>query len=284
MQTTLSQAWQTRLLTLGKIGFTILLAILLAQLFWQLVAPTPLYLAAPSRSSGATSMQTLSGSAQYHLFGELGTEPLTQVQEETAAPDTTLRLELLGITKGSVPERSSAIIAPKGAEGSFYRIGDIVQGGTRLAAVYDDRVVLDTNGKLENLKFAEEVRSGVNPVASSEPKTPPAGNLRERFAGVKTPSEFMTLLNEEGSQDPSGALRELGLEPIGEGQGYRVQAGSMLMALQLQPGDVVLSVNGQNLGNPQADQQLLQQVSSEGQARIEVQRGNSRFVINHSLN
>jgi len=45
-----------------------------------------------------------------------------------------------------------------------------------------------------------------------------------------------------------------------------------------------VSVNDQALGDPQSDQQLLQQVSSEGNARIEVQRGNSRFVVNHKIN
>ena len=56
------------------------------------------------------------------------------------------------------------------------------------------------------------------------------------------------------------------------------------MSPQLQPGDIVLSVNGQGLGDPGVDQQLLQQMSNESQVRIEVQRGNSRFVVNHSLN
>jgi len=57
----------------------------------------------------------------------------------------------------------------------------------------------------------------------------------------------------------------------------------MLTQVGLQPGDVILSVNGQTLGNMSDDQMLLDQVTASGQARLEIQRGNRRFVVNHSL-
>ena len=75
----------------------------------------------------------------------------------------------------------------------------------------------------------------------------------------------------------------LGLEPIGVGEGYAVTPGSVLLQAGMKPGDVLLSVNGQSLGDSGSDQALLQQVMSEGRAQIEVQRGNSRFMINQSF-
>ncbi len=281
MQTPLF-TWQRILLTLGKLVLTACLAVELAVLFWRVVAPMPLYLMPPSTARGEAQVVGAS-SADFHLFGIVGNEPVAEVKAEDNAPDTLLSLDLLGVTVTEKPERSSAIIAPKGAEGDYYRIGDTIQGSTRLAAVYDNRVVLDTNGKLEVLKFAEDEKVGISAVASAEPERK-RGNLRERFQEVRTPTEFVNMLGEEARIDPQGALREFGLEAIGAGQGYRVQPGSMLMSLQLQPGDIVLSVNGQGLGDPGVDQQLLQQMSNESQVRIEVQRGNSRFVVNHSLN
>ncbi|MEN9464944.1 MAG: hypothetical protein RL217_1125 [Pseudomonadota bacterium] len=281
MQTPLF-TWQRILLTLGKLVLTFCLAVELALLFWRVVAPVPLYLMPPSNARSEAKVMGAS-SADFHLFGIVGNEPIAEVKAEDNAPDTILSLDLLGVTVAEKPERSSAIIAPKGAEGDYYRIGDTIQGSTRLAAVYDNRVVLDTNGKLEVLKFAEDEKVGISAVASAEPERQ-RGNLRERFKEVRTPTEFVNMLGDEARTDPQGALREFGLEAIGAGQGYRVQPGSMLMSLQLQPGDVVLSVNGQGLGDPSVDQQLLQQMSNESQVRIEVQRGNSRFVVNHSLN
>ena len=278
--------WQKLILVSGKMLFSVLLAVQLAAVTWQIAAPEPLVLMAPSQQAKNTnsSSQTLN-TAQYHLFGVAGTEPLTKVNAEVSAPETKLRLELLGVTVSLAnKDASSAIIAPKGSTGEFYRVGDTVQGGTRLAAVYDNRVILDSNGKLETLKFDLLSKEGLETKRIEAPAAPKQSSLRDRFRDVKTPTDFMNVVTDEANSDPAGALSQLGLEAIGPGQGYRVQPGSMLLAVELQPGDVVLSINGQSLGDLQADQQLLQQVASEGRARIEVQRGNNRFVVNHSLN
>lgn len=279
------QPWQQWLLKLGKVIFTVLLAIELALLCWRIIAPEPLVLMAPSQGGSKIASNNALGAAQYHLFGEAGVEPVAKVTKEVSAPETRLRLELLGVTKStSHQESSTAIIATKGGSGEFYRIGDTVQNNTRLAAVYEDRVILDTNGKLETLKFEVQPNSGVEArrVAAPEPKN--NASLRDRFRSVKNPAEFMTMVTDEAAADASGLINQLGVESAGAGQGYRVLPGSMLMALELQPGDIILSVNGQGLGDPDSDQMLLQQVSSEGRARIEVQRGDNRFVVNHSLN
>ncbi|MEE3160037.1 MAG: PDZ domain-containing protein, partial [Pseudomonadota bacterium] len=75
----------------------------------------------------------------------------------------------------------------------------------------------------------------------------------------------------------------LGLESVGVGEGYRVDNSSILLKAGMKPGDVLLSINGQQLGDASSDQALLDQVMQEGRAQIEVQRGNSRFMINQSF-
>src|SRR5690554_7931629 len=101
-------------------------------LTWRIVAPEPLVLAAPSKHAGnKISNNNNYGAAQYHLFGIAGEEPVTEVAEDIHAPDTRLRLELLGATKSSNKDNSTAIIAPKGQQGSFYRIGDVVRSEER---------------------------------------------------------------------------------------------------------------------------------------------------------
>lgn len=281
-------SWQKLVLVLGKMIFTVLIAIQLAALVWMLVAPQPLYLKAPSRGDGSVAQTGIRGTAQYHVFGVATDEPVKAVQKEVDAPVTRLRLRLLGINKASVPENSSAIIAPQSGRGDFYKIGDKIQGRTKLAGVYDDKVVLDTNGKLETLKFDEKARAGINARSVAAPK-PRAdrrsrGSIRERLGKIKSAGEFMEMANQEIADNPEAALNELGLQSAGSGQGYRVQAGSVLTSLKLVPGDIVLSVNGQRLGDIDADRAVLEQVTSSGNARIEVQRGNNRFVVNHKLN
>ncbi len=277
-------AWQRWCLRLGKLVFTIAIALQLVQLFWLLVAPAPVVLPTPTQGSGAgQNIAQVAGTSDYHLFGEAGAEPVEPVKQTVDAPDTKLRLELLGVTVASQEQGSGAIIAPKNGDGEFYRLGDRIQGRTKLAGVYADKVILDTNGKLETLKFEEHNRRGVSARTVSRPSAPSV-SLRERFREVRSPSDFLQMTTDAASQDPESAIRQLGLQSNGPGQGYQVQSGSMLTALNLRPGDIVLSVNGQRLGDASADQMILQQVQDSGQARIEVQRGNQRFVVNHSLN
>ena len=144
--------WQRLTVRFGKIVLTLLLAWLMALLVWLIIAPEPLYLKAPTKGgSNRTSFES-AGAGSYHVFGEVGVAEVVEVKA-VDAPDTRLRLSLLGATQSSVEEESSAIIARKGSGGDFYRIGDVVEGRTRLAAVYKDKVILDTAGKLETLKF-----------------------------------------------------------------------------------------------------------------------------------
>lgn len=280
------QRWQQIVLLVGKLVLTCVLAFQLARLVWLVVAPPAVMLKDPVRGQTNNISSGIHGTGVYHLFGVATNESVDVVQDDVDAQETRLRLKLLGINKASVPEESSAIIAPDGGSGDFYRIGDTVQGRTRLSGVYADRVILDTNGQLEKLLFDEEQSRGISARVVQRPvRTQGSGSsIRERFSQVRSPTDFMNMANEEIARDPQAALRELGLESSGAGQGYRVTQGSILTSLNLQPGDIVLSVNGQRLGDIEADQMVLQQVSSEGSARIEVQRGNNRFVVNHRLN
>lgn len=278
--------WQRVTLLLAKLGFTVLIASQLAIFTWMILSPATLILAEPTRAQSNVQVSRNSSIADLHVFGNPAVA-VVDVPKEVNAPTTRLRLELLGVMAASIAENSSAIIAPKNGAGKNYRIGDVVQGRTKLAAVQQDQVILDSNGKLETLKFELTPKQGI---ARSSQLTPAqrralsGGSLKERFRKIRTASEAVELLRDEVSNSPAGTLRKLGLEPSSNGSGYKVSSsGSMLTQLGLQPGDVILSVNGQTLGNLNDDQMLIEQVANSGQARLEIQRGNRRFVVNHTL-
>lgn len=278
--------WQRLVIILGKLSFTVLIASQLALFTWMLLSPSTLVLAEPTRAQGATQIAVNNSIADLHIFGSPEVAVL-EVPKELNAPTTRLRLELLGVMAASIAENSSAIIAPKGGAGENYRIGDVVQGRTKLAAVQQDQVILDSNGKLETLKFDLATKQGIQKSAKPTPAQRMArtrGSLKERFREVRTASDAVTLLRDEVTSNPAGALKQLGLETSANGSGYKVSSsGSMLTQLGLQSGDIILSVNGQSLGNLDDDQMLLEQVANSGQARLEIQRGNRRFVVNHTL-
>lgn len=278
--------WQRLSLIVGKLVFSILLASQLAAFTWMIISPKTLVLAEPTRAKGPANITQGQSIADWHVFGDAAVEAVA-VPKEVNAPKTRLRLELLGVMAASKAENSSAIIAPKGGAGENYGIGDVVQGRTKLAAVHQDKVILDSNGKLETLKFdltrGQNIRKSSKPTPSQK-KAQSKGSLKERFRKVRSASDAVSLLRDEVTNNPAGALKQLGLETAANGSGYKVSnSGSMLTQLGLQPGDIILSVNGQTLGNLDDDQNLLEQVTSSGQARLEIQRGNRRFVVNHTI-
>lgn len=285
-QTVIMLPWQRVSLVLGKLIFSVLIASQLAIFTWMILSPKTLVLSEPSRAKGSAAITQNNSIADLHVFGDAAVE-LTEVPQEVNAPKTRLRLELLGVMAASISENSSAIIAPKGGAGENYRVGDVVQGRTKLAAVHQDKVILDSNGKLETLKFDLARKQGIQKSAkptAAQRKAQSRGSLKDRFKKVRNAADAVSLLRDEVANNPAGALKQLGLETAENGSGYKVSSsGSMLTQLGLQPGDVILSVNGQTLGNLDDDQMLLEQVTSSGQARLEIQRGNRRFVVNHTI-
>ena len=285
-QTIIILPWQRLTLILGKLTFTVLISSQLAVFTWMFLAPSTLVLSEPTRAKGAAVVAQNDSIADMHIFGD-ATVAVVEVPKELDAPTTRLRLALLGVMAASTAENSSAIIAPKGGAGKNYRIGDVVQGRTKLAAVQQDQVILDSNGKLEALKFELAGKQGIQQSSKPTPaqrRAQTRGSFKERFSGIRTPADAEQLLKDEVSNDPAGALRKMGLEASGNGSGYKVSSsGSMLTQLGLRPGDIILSVNGQALGNLEDDQVLLEEVTNSGQARLEIQRGNGRFVVNHTI-
>lgn len=259
-----------------------------ASLTWQVVdRPVLLLPAAKESATGNTRQAVQQDIAAWDLFGRYD-ESNAQINVE-AAPETRLRLVLLGVFTSADMKTSSAIIAETGREGEFFRVGDRVQGRTTLASVYEDKVVLDTNGKLETLKF--EDAGAPQAFTENTPQTATrsnnngrarSGNFNERLQDVRSPEDFVEFAKDQLEGDTEQALNNIGLRAAGDG--YEVtENASMLSGMGMKPGDKIISVNGHSLGNPDADKNLIDEVYESGAARIEVERGGSRFTINHSF-
>ena len=85
-------------------------------------------------------------------------------------------------------------------------------------------------------------------------------------------------------RNPEQVIRDFGFEPVAPGRasGYRVgsnASNSTVAGAGLQPGDVVVSVNGMPVGVAMNDARLFDQVRSAGRARVEVERNGRRFFL-----
>jgi general secretion pathway protein C len=81
---------------------------------------------------------------------------------------------------------------------------------------------------------------------------------------------------------PDKLIQQLGLKSNGPNGGYEVTAATpenLRLAVGLQPGDRIVSVNGQPLGDPMRDRGVLAALRSGNSASVEIQRGSQVVTL-----
>ncbi len=230
-----------------------------------------------------------------HLFGEAGAAPEIEYDDSgEEAEETRLPLELQGVFVSDIAEDSSAIVAQRGKQGLRYTVGDKLPGNAELIEVHTDRIILRRAGVREALSFpkakvqiaaaADDAQARTTPRAPAR-QAATASPASEQPQAPADAADVIAEYQERLADDAAGTLEELGVETV-DGGGYRigdVAQSPYLRQTGLQPGDVILSVNGRPVGDIQQDQMELENIMAQGSARIEVRRGDRRFFITASL-
>ncbi|MGJ3256059.1 MAG: type II secretion system protein GspC [Alcanivorax sp.] len=275
------QQWGKPVRWLLAILLVIALAFVLAQTFWLLWygpnEPIPSNSKARLQvaSSGQAVILSQSQVDSWQLFGSFEQEAAPQSDKPTDAPETRLRLELLGVFQTADTEKASAIIAEKGKEGELYRIGDSIPGNASLEEVYPDRVILRRAGRLETLRWSDSSLGGVSQVSRQ-----PAVEREPQQSQIAEGSE------EDMQRQRKAIIGQLGLQPVAQGDNQGYQLGKrapkqLISQVGLQSSDVILSVNGHALGTEEGDMAALRSFQETRQASIVVQRGDQQFTVNY---
>ena len=247
--------------------------------------------------------------AALNLFGEVDAEPATVAVD---APRTSLNLQLLGVFSATDPKRASAIVSEVGKQGLLYQVHDKMPGNATLSSVHVDHILIKRGGRLEKLTFpgpdtsktiARQTPSRVDnriisnrqPFSSSnrleqipDRLTQRRQQILSRGNNARDPGVVLrSYINDNRDvlqQNPGEVLRQLGMSPVvdGEAQGYRIGnevASDVLTRAGLMRGDVILSVNGQPVGNMSNDQALIDQVMAQKRVRVGVQRKQRKFYL-----
>ena len=210
-----------------------------------------------------------------HLFG---VAPHSAGSLAEDAPQTSLPLVLTGVIAGSDPSAGLAILGPSPQAVRVYAVGDRVPGGATLAAVLARKVLLRQNGVLQSL-----------PLPQQETETAAPPNTAALTPEQTQAPQFVARMRSLVARRPQILAELLRPEPVfsgGHQLGYRVYPGSNPAAfarLGLQPGDLVLDINGTPLNDPALDQQILATLGDSSEATVTVLRAGQQRVLTLNL-
>jgi len=254
-----------------------------AKMIWMLVpgpaagdsVPLPAY--TPAASVQTTTAGDVQAIVDAHMFGvadaeAVDTAPVPTVDENLS--DTRLtNLSLKGTVSSDIPEFSVAVISDGNNEEKVYAIGDPIGSSAKLHAVYADRVVLNENGVLTNLKLPKEF-----PVGQAAPTRRMSSNTRQTARNTQSiqavVSQNLTKLTD--------VIRPTPYFVNGQQSGYRVYPGrnrQQFSALGLRPGDLIKDIDGQSLTDPTQAMEIFQALGTSEQVTVTVERNGQPETI-----
>lgn len=174
------------------------------------------------------------------------------------APISTQGLVLVGVLASTDPQGGRAIIGESAGAARVYTVGATLPGGSRLAEVYPDRVILDRGGSVETLPLP---RQGGTPTSVNVGAIP--------SGGMAPPAGGST------GDDLANAIRWQAVMRSDKPSGVRVYPGSdaqRFTSLGLQSGDLILAINDAPLADQANGEQFLKTLAGAPQARLTIER------------
>jgi len=248
----------------------------LAGVIWMLVpgnevgvtVTQPDNLPMPASSSGSSA--DVNAIANSHIFGIADQEPSGPtpiVAPDDDLADTRLvNLTLNGTVASEIPNYSVAIISDGGNDQEVYIIGESVGNNTTLHAIYADRVVLNENGVLTNLKLPREFKD--SPVSNVRRAT---SSTRQLVNNSQTIQSVVT----QNLSKLTDVIRPTPYRVEGQQIGFRVYPGRdrrQFAALGLRPGDIIKDIDGQALSDASQAMQIFQSLGTAEQVTVTVER------------
>jgi len=254
----------------------------IAKIIWMLVPgpaagdTVPVPVSASPSSVQSSTITDVSAIANAHMFGVADQEDVPAATLPTAdenLEETRLtNLSLKGTVASARPEFSVAIIADDKDEEKVYAIDEQIGSNAKLHAVYADRVVLNENGKLTNLKLPKEF-------PTSQPNSVRRNTTARRQA---TPRNSIQSVVSSNLANLADVIRPTPYFSNGKQVGYRVYPGrnrQQFAALGLRPGDLIKDIDGQSLTDPTQAMQVFQSLGTSQQVSVTVERNGQPETI-----
>lgn len=203
--------------------------------------------------------------------------PFGKASSSEALQPTALPLVLQGVVAASPASMSTAFIAVSGQAATPYHVGQSINGAT-IAGILRDRVILNNGGRSEYLTFpvpgatpapAGPQVLGQQTTVAIQPGGRPLGQPQQPLPSPPAPSV-------QSAPGPGNAalLQRFNATPVPGG--YRIGNAAIP---GLAAGDILTSVNGSSLSDPNAAGAAFTAAQSSGSATIQVLRDGKRLTL-----
>lgn len=197
---------------------------------------------------------------------------------------TQLKLKLWGTVTGDDKHAYAVIEDTQKREQNLYRIGDSVQSAT-LKFIQRTKVVLSLNGKDEVLAMEENRQTG---------KSKSAFSGRSNRGPAKRPSRSQRVslrrsMIDDAMNDVSSLMTQIKIQPHlvdGQPSGMQlssIKANSIFRRMGLRNGDVLKSVDGQDIRSVDDALRLYESLKSTDAVSVQLDRRGSSRTINYNI-
>ena len=246
-------------------------------------------------------------------------EPPPVVEEKAEAienlEETTLQLSLLGTIAGDSQNARAIILDQRKRSQDIYRIGDSVQGA-EIRQIFRGKIVLRHNGKDEILTMVETGDTASSPSSDVPAPTSRAISRNRRVSRAVTRARSVPpepgLDTIDAQEDAAGEIEEevipirqdelqssinnlnelltqVRVRPYfrqGKPEGLivsQIQGDSIFAKLGLMNGDIIASVNGEQMSTPEEAFQLYNSLKSGTPVNIEITRRGQKKILTYEI-
>lgn len=234
----------------------------------------------------------------YSAYRPILQRDLFKTRKETASPikkteinldemsQTELKLKLWGTVTGDAEKSYAVIENTQNREQNLYRVGDSIENAT-VKLILRSKVVLAVNGRDEILAM-EELKESTGasrmPKRSSQRISPQPGGIRKQRVSLRR-----NMIN-EAMQDVSKLMTEIKITPHagedGQPEGLAVsniKPNSIFRRMGLRNGDVLKSVDGQNIQSVDDALRLYENLKSANSVSVMIQRRGRDRTIEYNI-
>jgi general secretion pathway protein C len=205
------------------------------------------------------------------LFGKpIKIKKKDTIKEIIVAPETKLKLTLLGTLISDHKLSAKAIILDSNNKSKSYHIGDSLSGGGLLHAIYADHVILQRNNEYETLHLVGKKKS--NRLTKKSNSNNKLETYRQQI--INNPAKMADLIKIQIAKQDGNFI------------GYKINAGrnkEVLAEFGLQKNDIITSINNINLNSPLKGLTALQKLTTAKKLDLEILRDGNPIYLNFMI-